>query len=65
MERAINPEKKMAFIFFIETPIAILNMRSIMEAAVDATLPFKTEAGVFGSDDFLASLGKELHVTSY
>ncbi|XP_065054200.1 citramalyl-CoA lyase, mitochondrial-like [Rhopilema esculentum] len=57
MKRSTNPEKKMAFIFFIETPIAILNMRYIMEAAVDATLPFKTEAGVFGSDDFLASLG--------
>ena len=47
----------MAFIFFIETPIGILNIRSIMEAALDKDLPFQSEAGVFGSDDFLANLG--------
>ena len=29
-----------------------------MEAATDEKLPFKAEAGVFGSDDFLASLGE-------
>ena len=28
-----------------------------MEAATDKDLPFQSEAGVFGSDDFLASLG--------
>lgn len=48
----------MAFIFFVETPIGLLNLRSIMEAAIDDKLPFKAEAGVFGSDDFLASLGE-------
>ena len=50
----------MAFIFFIETPIGILNTRSIMEVATGDQLPFRSEAGVFGSDDFLASLGKWL-----
>eukprot|EP00112_Aurelia_sp_Birch-Aquarium-sp1_P003662 Seg1412.12 transcript_id=Seg1412.12/GoldUCD/mRNA.D3Y31 product="Citramalyl-CoA lyase mitochondrial" protein_id=Seg1412.12/GoldUCD/D3Y31 len=53
----IIPKKPMAFIFFVETPIGLLNLRSIMEAAIDDKFPFKAEAGVFGSDDFLASLG--------
>ena len=47
----------MAFIFFIETPVGILNTRSIMETAIEMELPFQAEAGVFGSDDFLANLG--------
>ena len=29
-----------------------------MEAAMSTKLPFQPEAGVFGSDDFLASLGE-------
>ena len=55
--RSDSTDHKMAFIFFIETPIGILNIRSIMEAALDKDLPFQSEAGVFGSDDFLANLG--------
>ncbi len=55
------PQHKMAFISFIETPIGLLNMRSILETACEQNLPFKTEAVVFGSDDFLASIGKNFN----
>lgn len=57
--RTQSPHDKMAFIFFIETPIGLLNARSIMEATIGNHLPFQTEAGVFGSDDFLANLGTQ------
>ena len=56
-DRSDSTNHRMAFIFFIETPIGILNIRSIMEATIERTLPFQSEAGVFGSDDFLANLG--------
>jgi len=56
-ERNDTKNHKMAFIFFIETPIGILNTRSIMETTIEKELPFQAEAGVFGSDDFLANIG--------
>eukprot|EP00794_Sanderia_malayensis_P013853 gene13853-15301_t len=56
-KRSGTSQNKMAFISFIETPIGLLNMRSILEAACKDDLPFKAEAFVFGSDDFLASIG--------
>ena len=58
-ERNDSKNHKMAFIFFIETPIGILNTRSIMETTIEKELPFQAEAGVFGSDDFLANIGNE------
>ena len=56
--RDTSEAAQMVFIFFTETPIGLLNLRGSLEAACQPDLPFNTEAVVFGSDDFLASLGK-------
>ena len=42
-----------------ETPMGMMNLRGIMEECVTPDKHLQFEAFVFGSDDFLASIGKD------
>ena len=57
-KRKSSLKKVIKVIGQIETPCGMMNLRDIMEEASEQHNTLKYEAFVFGSDDYLASIGE-------
>ena len=50
--------KKLGLITQVESALSLLNLRAVCEQGISEDRPFRFEALVFGSDDFLVSIGR-------
>ena len=52
-----SADKKLGLITQVESALSLLNLRAVCEHGTSTDRPFRFEALVFGSDDFLVSIG--------
>ena len=52
-----SADKKLGLITQVESALSLLNLRAVCEHGTSIDRPFRFEALVFGSDDFLVSIG--------
>lgn len=52
--------ERLGLITQVESALSLLNLRAVCEHGTSKDRPFRFEALVFGSDDFLVSIGKYL-----
>ena len=52
-----SADKKLGLITQVESAHSLLNLRAVCEHGTSTDRPFRFEALVFGSDDFLVSIG--------
>ena len=50
--------EKIGLITQVENPIGLINLDDVCKQGMVDDLPFRWQAIIFGSDDFLASIGK-------
>ena len=56
--KAARQTKKVGLITQMESPTGLINLNSVCRQGVEKDHPFRWQAIIFGSDDFLASIGK-------
>ena len=52
-----SADKKLGLITQVESALSLLNLCAVCEHGTSTDRPFRFEALVFGSDDFLVSIG--------
>lgn len=52
-----STDKKLGLVTQVESALSLLNLRTVCERGISTNRPFRFEALVFGSDDFLVSIG--------
>lgn len=52
-----SADKKLGLITQVESALSLLNLHAVCEHGTSTDGPFRFEALVFGSDDFLVSIG--------
>ena len=53
-----SPGHKIGLITQVESALGLLNLRDVLNRATDQASPLDLQAVMFGSDDFLVSIGE-------
>lgn len=56
--KSSNTDQKVGLITQVESALGLLNLRDVLNHATKQDLPFDLQGIIFGSDDFLVSIGE-------